>query len=121
MLPIDCLSHTIIIFRISMNTNLQNTVMTKIVIGYLVNAELNLKLSHSRLWMEKKLDPSHSKFQEIQHHGKLYIGILLDHESTTLPEIRDLAKELKSFLVDCNPDIELDVEKVYVFSQTLVV
>lgn len=104
-----------------METNLYNQVITKIFVGYPLNAEVSLKLHQSRLWQDKDLNPATAKLIEIQNHGKAYLGQLLDVESITIEEIRSLAAEIKEFIAHSCQNYEMELEKVCIFPQVFVV
>lgn len=104
-----------------METNFYNQVITKIFIGYPLNAEISLKLHQSKIWQDKNLNPDLVKFQEAQYHGKAYLGLLLDNDSLTIQEMKLIAKGIKDFIALTCQGYEVELDKVCVFSQVLVV
>ena len=105
-----------------MEASVQGLVKVRLFAGFALNSEMKMHLKQSTAWKNAKIDKSHSKhaIEEIHYQEKDYLGIYLDAENQTIPQLKEIDLELRNQLAHYCPEFNVESIKLYIFPQIFI-
>jgi hypothetical protein len=105
-----------------MEASAKEGVKVKLFAGFAVNSEMKMHLRQSSTWKNSRIDKNQSKvaIQETHYQEKDYLGIYLDAEKQTLPQLKEIENELRNQLAQYCPEFNIESIKLYIFPQIFI-
>lgn len=105
-----------------MTTDTSSKITTKIFAGCHISSEIRMHLNQSIQWKNATIlaTPSNPGMQEINYHGKSYIGQYTSHKTLIINDIVTSQQNIRDQLKIYCPTLEVENIKIYVFPQVFI-
>lgn len=105
-----------------MTTDIQNRVLVKIFIGFVLTPDIRLHLNESQAWKQDAIQSTPEERPLMENHYKDadYIGKFLTSQKNSLPELRRIEIELRRALACYCPGIDVENLPTCVFPQVFI-